>query len=131
MWVLSFSTTFVWYSFHSKKNWARDDRKCILVIMLSTRYSCPSSMKLEFSSQIFEKSLYNKFCENPYSGIRVVVCVQTDMTKLTVAFRNFANTPKNCTDVNKITTDPLLYWSVFHFWFFFKWSTFLERMSND
>jgi hypothetical protein len=129
MCVLSFSTTFVWNNFHSKKNWARNDRKCILVVMESTCFSCPSLMKLEFSSQIFKKSLNIKFRENPYSGSRVVPCVQTDMTKLKVAFCNFANAPKNCTDVNKITTDPLLYWSVFHFLFFFKWSIFLERMS--
>jgi len=92
-------------------------------------------MKFEFFKQILEKSPNFKFHENPYSGSRDVPCVWrdgwTDMTKLIVAFHNFANTPKNCTDANKITTDPLLYWSVFHFWFIFKWSIFLERMSND
>ena len=50
-------------------------------------------MKLEFSRQIFEKS-HIKFHQNPSSGSRVVPCGrtegQTDMTKLTVAFRNFA-----------------------------------------
>jgi len=55
-------------------------------------------MKLEFSKQIFEKYSKSKFHENSYSGSRVP-CVrtnkQTDMTKLTVAFRNFANAPKN------------------------------------
>jgi len=90
---------------------------------------------LNFFSHILEKSPNIKFHENPCSGSRVVPCVWrddwTDMTKLTVAFRNFTNAPKNCTDVNIITTDPLLYWSVFHFWFFFKRSIFLERMSND
>jgi len=33
MCVLIFSTTFVWSISHSKKNWARCDRKCILVFM--------------------------------------------------------------------------------------------------
>jgi len=51
---------------------------------------------LIFSS--FEKYANIKFRENPDSGSRVVPCVrtdrQTDMTTLTVAFRNFANAPK-------------------------------------
>jgi hypothetical protein len=51
-------------------------------------------MKLEFSRQIFEKYSDIKFHENPFSGSRVVPCGLTDMTKLTVAFRNFANAPE-------------------------------------
>ena len=52
-------------------------------------------MKNEFSRQIFEKSLNTKFHENPSSGSRVVPCGRTDwhMTKLVVAFRNFAERP--------------------------------------
>jgi hypothetical protein len=57
-------------------------------------------MKLEFSKQIFEKVSNIKFHQNPYSGSRVVPCRrtdgQTDM-ELIVAFRNFANAPKNLT----------------------------------
>ena len=53
-------------------------------------------MKFEFSQQIFEKDSYIKFHQN---GSRVVPCGQTerqtDMTKLIVAFHNFANAPKN------------------------------------
>jgi hypothetical protein len=52
-------------------------------------------MKLEFSRQIFEKSSNIRFHQNPSSGSRVVPCAQTDMRKLNVAFRNFANAPKN------------------------------------
>ena len=55
-------------------------------------------MKLEFSRQIFEKSLNIKFHENSASGeLRCSMRTdgrtdrQTDMTKLIVAFRNFAN----------------------------------------
>ena len=48
-------------------------------------------MKLEFSRQIFEKSSNIKFHENPSSGSRVVPCGRTYMTKLIVAFRNFAS----------------------------------------
>jgi hypothetical protein len=55
-------------------------------------------MKLEFSRQIFEESLNIKFHENPSSWSRVVSCVRTDgwtdMTKLIVAFHNFASAPK-------------------------------------
>ena len=43
--------------------------------------------------QIFRKLL--KFRQNPSSGSRVVPCGRTDTTKLTVAFRNFSNAPKN------------------------------------
>ena len=43
-----------------------------------------------------------KFHENPYSWVRIITCgrtdirtdEQTEMTKLIVAFRNFANAPK-------------------------------------
>ena len=67
------------------------------------RYFCRILMKLEFFRQIFEnKSLNIKFHKNLSSGSRVVACGetdrrtdrQTDLTKLTVAFRKFANSPK-------------------------------------
>jgi hypothetical protein len=55
-------------------------------------------VKLEFSRQIFEKYSNIKFHENPSCGSRVIPCGrtdgQTDMTKLMVVFRNFANSPK-------------------------------------
>jgi hypothetical protein len=67
--------------------------------MLSIPYSCQISMKIEFSRQIFAKHSNIKFHEKPSSGSRVVPCIRaegrTDMTKPTVAFRNFANAPKN------------------------------------
>ena len=54
-------------------------------------------MKLEFCRQSFEKHSNIKFRENPSSGSRVVQCGRTDrrtdMTKLIVGFRNFANAP--------------------------------------
>jgi len=56
-------------------------------------------MKLEFERQIFEKSSNVTFYEIPPSGRRVVPCGRTDrqadMTKVLVAFRDFANAPKN------------------------------------
>jgi len=69
-----------------------------VVFTLSTCYSCPILMKLEFSRRIFKKYSNIKFQENPSSGSRVVPCGQTaghtDMTKLTVALRTFVNMPK-------------------------------------
>jgi hypothetical protein len=56
-------------------------------------------MKLVFFRQIFEKYPNFNFHENPSSESRVVPCGRTDrqadVTKLRVAFRNFANAPKN------------------------------------
>ena len=63
--------------------------------MYSNRYSYWVLMKLEFSRQVFEKYSTNKCHENPSSVSRFIACEQTDMTKLTVAFRNFANASKN------------------------------------
>ena len=55
-------------------------------------------MKLEFSRHIFETYSNIKFHKNLSSGSRVVPCGRTDrrtdMTKLVVAFRNFANAPE-------------------------------------
>jgi hypothetical protein len=54
-------------------------------------------MKLGFYRQIYEKRSNVKFDQNPSSGSRVLcgrTDRQTDMTKLRVAFRNFAEAPK-------------------------------------
>ena len=51
--------------------------------------------KLEFSRQVLEKNIHVKSDENPSSGSRVVLCTRTDVTKLIVAFRNFANALRN------------------------------------
>ena len=58
MWVLIFSTTFVWNISQSKKKWARCDKKCILVCMWSTGYSCRILMKFLFPRRIFEKKIF-------------------------------------------------------------------------
>jgi hypothetical protein len=66
--------------------------------MLSTRSSCQILIKFEISQHIFEKYWNIKFHEYMSSESRVVSCEQqTDMTKLRVAFRNFANAPKKST----------------------------------
>jgi len=86
-----------------------------IYIGLNVEYpdSRPILFKLEFGGYIFEKYSNIKFNENPYSGSRVVPCVQTDgrsnMTKLIVAFRNFATGPKNTCCEFRMMLVPLLY----------------------
>ena len=63
--------------------------------MSSTCYSCRILMKLEFWRQILEKCSNIKCHENLSSGSQVVPCRQTDVMKVIVTFRNFANVPKN------------------------------------
>ena len=66
------------------------------------RYSGKTLTKLEFFRHIFDKHSHIKFHENPSSERRAVPCGrtdihvdrQTDMTKLIVAFRNFAKALK-------------------------------------
>jgi len=76
MYVLIFSTVLP-ETFLIRRN-ERDDKKCILIFMLSTRYSCQILMKIQFSRQIFQKCKNIKFHENPSSGSRVVACGRTD-----------------------------------------------------
>jgi hypothetical protein len=98
MCILILSVTFVGNIFHFKKNWATYDKIFILVFMSITRYSCPISVKFEFSWKIFENCLNIKFHENPSIESGVVPGGQThrrtDMKKTVVAFCNFSNTPK-------------------------------------
>ena len=50
-------------------------------------------IKLEFSCSVFEEYSDIRFQENTSSGSRVP-CGRTDMTKLIVAFRGFADAPQ-------------------------------------
>jgi len=56
-------------------------------------------MKIEFSGQIFQNPSNIKFHDSKSNGSRGVSCGQTvgqiDMTKLNIAFRNFAKVHKN------------------------------------
>jgi len=69
----------------------------------SVCHSYPTLTKLEFSQKISMPRLKIKFYSNSYNGSRVVPCEkqtegrterQTDMTRLTAALHNYANTPK-------------------------------------
>jgi hypothetical protein len=55
--VSIFSTTYVWNISHSKNKWARYDKRCILVFMSSTFYSCPILMELNFLDRFSKKIL--------------------------------------------------------------------------
>jgi hypothetical protein len=72
-------------------------RKCTYILI----GSCQIWIKCEFLKDIFEKYSNVKFNENTSSGSRDVSCGRTDgqsdVTKLIVAFRSFANAPKNVT----------------------------------
>jgi len=65
-----------------------------------TYYSCHTSIRLESPRQIFEKCSNTQFHNNPSNGSQVVPCGRTDrwtdrltdVTQLTFAFHNFANT---------------------------------------
>jgi hypothetical protein len=70
--------------------------------MESTRHSCHILMKLEFARQSFQKYPNIKFHENLSSVSRVAACGRTDMMKLIVDIRSFANMPKK-----HITSKPV------------------------
>ena len=100
--VLIFSVIFVWNISHFEKHWAEYDKKCVLVIMSGTCYSCQTVVKLEFSWHIFKKIDF-RFYENPSSGGRVVPCGQMDgrtdrktdgHDEANSCFLQFANGPK-------------------------------------
>jgi len=56
-------------------------------------------MKLGYFRQIFERSSYTKFPENPTRRSRVVPWGRTDMTRLIVALHSFTNAPKYGTQI--------------------------------
>jgi hypothetical protein len=92
--VLIFSTTFIWTISHSRKKSARKIYKCKEVLS-------DFNENWIFSTN-FWKNLNIRFHKNPSSGSRDVSCGWTDGRtkaetdkKLIVAFRNFANAPKN------------------------------------
>jgi len=64
--------------------------------MYSIRYSGQIKMKIQFNGQTFEKYSNITHHENVSRGSLVVHAdVRTDTKKLTDAFRNLANAPKN------------------------------------
>jgi hypothetical protein len=93
---LIFSTICAWNGSHYRNNQGSYHQSA-WVFKQSTRYSCQILMKLEFSRQIFEKNfqIWNFMKIRPVGAELFHADGQTDMTKLIVAFRYFANAPKN------------------------------------
>jgi len=100
---LIFSTTFVWNISHSKKKWVRYDKSAYWSSCKVSFILVRFWRNLNLINRFSEKNpSYIKFHENPSSGSRVVPPgrtnerkdKRTDMTKLIVAFRNFAKAPK-------------------------------------
>jgi len=93
-----FSVIFVWNISHFEKQWAKYDKKCVLVIMSSTCYSCRTVVKLEFSLTYFKKILIYQILWKSFQWEQSCSMWtdertdwqkrQTDTMKLIVAFRN-------------------------------------------
>jgi hypothetical protein len=94
MFVLILSTNFVWNISHFKKKWATYYQKCTLVFTQSTGYSCLILMELEFSGQKFRKILKYQISWKSVHW-ETSCCMRMDRHEAIVAFRNFANAPKN------------------------------------
>ena len=97
MCVLIFSTIFILNVSHLTKNSARYFHKYTYVLMWSTPIIIRFWRTFNFLDRFSSKKKSIEFHENPSSGTLVVPRGRTDMTKLRVAFRNFANAPnKTC-----------------------------------
>jgi hypothetical protein len=94
MCVSIFSTTFVWNISHSKKKWARCDKKCILVFKyplflshINETWAFPTDFRKMIKYQISWKSVqWKPNCSTRADG-------QTWRSKQSL-FCNFANEPK-------------------------------------
>jgi hypothetical protein len=79
-------------------------------LMYCTRYSCRIFVKLKIFSTDFRKNWIPNFIKIRQVGAELFHADgQMDMTKLTVAFRNFANAPKNCINLRCTLTSQFLH----------------------
>jgi hypothetical protein len=90
-----FIYNFCWNISHSNKNWAGYYHKCTQVFMWSARYSCQIFIKTWILSTGFlENTRISNFMNTrPVETELFHADRRTDMKKLIVAFRNFANAP--------------------------------------
>jgi hypothetical protein len=98
------TSTFVWNISHSKNNWARYYHKRTHLFMQSTRYSCRTLMKVEFSVNFSKNSQISNFMKISPVGAELFhtdrrTNGRTGMWKLIVALRNFTNAPKKNKDL--------------------------------
>ena len=70
MYVLIFSTNFVWNISNSKKNSTSYCHKCTSVFIWSTFYSCQILIQLEISQQVSKKMFTLEFHENLTAGFQ-------------------------------------------------------------
>jgi hypothetical protein len=92
--VSIFSTTFVWKISHSE-NWAKYDQKCILVFVWCTVILARLQRTSNFLDWFSKNAQISDVRKIRPEGAELFLAGQTDgrtyMTKLTVAFCNFAN----------------------------------------
>jgi len=88
---------------HSKKKWARYDKKMYIGLHVKYHLSCLIFIKLAFSRRIVKKYSNVKFYENCPVGAELFHADgrtdrqtdrQTDVTKVIVTFHSFVHTPK-------------------------------------
>jgi len=93
MCVLIFSTTFVWNISHSKKKWARYDKKNVY---WSSCKEPVIPVRFEWNLQVLNRLSKNPHISN-FLKIRPVGAelLHTDRHDKIVAVSNFANAPKN------------------------------------
>jgi hypothetical protein len=94
--VLILSTTFVWNISHSKKHWARYDKKCVLFCRYRPVILVLFKRNLNVLYRFWKYAQISNVTKILPVGIELFLADgRTDMKKLIVAFRNFANAPKN------------------------------------
>ena len=105
--VLIVYTAFVWNIFHSKKNCARYNKKCILVFIEVPIMLVWFLWNLNFLDRFSKNTQISNFKKICPAGAKLLCTDRwVDMTKLIVAFGYFANMPKN--DIWHIPTQDLL-----------------------
>jgi hypothetical protein len=95
--TLVLSTTFISSISHSKKNWARYDKKVDWSSSKVPLFLSDFNETWIFFG-IFSKTT-KQFHENPSGGSRVISCGRADVKKLIVTFQKCTNAPKNWTRV--------------------------------
>jgi len=97
LYVVIFSTDFIRNICHSEKRILSDVfNKCSQVFMQSTRYYCQDLITLLHLLEGFSKNTQtSNFVKIRQELADFFPCRPTDITKLIVTFRNFANTPRN------------------------------------
>jgi hypothetical protein len=90
MCLFIFSMSFVWNISHSEKNWARYDKKCMLVFMLSTCILVQFQWNLNFLNRLSKNTQISNLLKISLMGAELFhVDRQTEMMNLVIIFCNF------------------------------------------